>query len=224
MPVQLTDEQRTIAAYLGLYGKVGEVQVFSAFVAALRDARKATGRDQVTGASIVAGEHGCWLGAIGYMALLDQIGKCFRPARKPGLEGISSIERALAYFTHLKPAEREALYALRCSFAHEFALVNCNAKKPGLNHHFVVTAAPTGNLVTFPDTPWNGKIDDASFINVTEVNLWLFGDLVERICNDLRNRAAVGTLEIQLSDGVKGLEKRYTIGVWPRIQVSSPQP
>lgn len=54
----------------------------SAFCAALRDARKFTGRNLDTGGKLSepsCGDHGSWLGAIGYMTLIDQIGSCFKP-------------------------------------------------------------------------------------------------------------------------------------------------
>ncbi len=55
---------------------------FSGFTSALRDARKFTGRNQDNGEKLKDqnfGNLGSWLGAIDYMALLDQIGSCFKP-------------------------------------------------------------------------------------------------------------------------------------------------
>src|SRR3989304_5474784 len=93
------------------------IHIFSGFVAALRDARTATGRDEF-GRKVDHTKFGCWLGVIGYMALLDQIGTCFKPKQK-SYESETSIHKALKYFSNLSDDEIEALYALRCSFAHD---------------------------------------------------------------------------------------------------------
>jgi hypothetical protein len=84
---------------------------------------------------------GCWLGALGYMVMLDQIGECFRPtdADSPGA-GTPDFIKALTYFAdEVRDPERQALYALRCCFAHDYSLVNIPAGKGALDrqrlHH-----------------------------------------------------------------------------------------
>ena len=85
--------KQAIAMHVSRRPPVGGMLLFSSFVAALTDARTPTGRDK-SGAKVDAGKHGSWLGAIGCMALLDQIGTCFKP--KPvNVIAENSIHRAL---------------------------------------------------------------------------------------------------------------------------------
>ena len=55
----------------------------SSFAALLRDARQATSRDDTTGAlpRRRAYEGRSWLGALGYLCLIDQVGTAVRPKR-----------------------------------------------------------------------------------------------------------------------------------------------
>ena len=68
----------------------------SCFNAALRDARKATGR-QLNDNSRSDINHGSWLGAIGYIVLLDQIGGCLKPKNR-GSRYENGFKKALDYF------------------------------------------------------------------------------------------------------------------------------
>jgi len=116
----------------------------SSLLAILRDARGATGRSEETGQlqPEQEGRAGHWLGALGYMVTIEQIGKCFRPrGATPQLP--PGFRRALADFApHLTKQERDALYALRCCFAHDYSLVNGPGKRTpqGLWHRFNLTA------------------------------------------------------------------------------------
>ena len=47
---------------------------FSALRKGLEDCRRATNRDVKTGRRLDSGNHDSWVGALGYLALLDQIG------------------------------------------------------------------------------------------------------------------------------------------------------
>jgi hypothetical protein len=73
---------------------------------------------------------GSWLGALGYMVMLDQIGECFRPANATPLPNATpDFIKALTYFAEEIPdRERQALYALRCCFTHDYSLVNITAR------------------------------------------------------------------------------------------------
>lgn len=118
----------------------------------LGDSRERDPRNPATGEKKAGADHGGWLGALGYMALLDQIGTCLKPRAvvKPG----NGIERALAYFTSLQYAEIQALYALRCAFAHNYSLANVG--RQGRQHLFKVVAGDATPLVTLPTIPWKG--------------------------------------------------------------------
>lgn len=190
----------------------------SAYIAAIRDARVATGRDADNGKKINPACHGNWLGAMGYLALLDQIGKCLKPKFKDGLTSETyAIIKALSNFSDLNEYEKYAIYALRCSFAHDFSLFNIpknnNKNKDKLLLHFVVVDGDTAPLVTFPDpgNEWNGELKDKSAKNRTLVNLEKLGDLIEEICRKIREYADLDELEITLDGGANELAYRYFI-------------
>jgi hypothetical protein len=69
----------------------------SGFTAILRDARLGTGRNADSGAVLEEEKTGHWLGAVGYMILLDQAGKCFKPRNAQVAVKGSAIEKCLTY-------------------------------------------------------------------------------------------------------------------------------
>jgi len=87
-------DQEAIRRHLTYDQTQGRRRLYSTFTGALRDARMATGRDLDTGDSVRQFDGGYWLGSIGYMVLVEQIGVCFRPR---GVRAKSSrpFERAL---------------------------------------------------------------------------------------------------------------------------------
>jgi hypothetical protein len=185
---------------------------FSGFTAALRDARKFTNRNQDSGEKlqdVCTGDLGSWLGAIGYLSLLDQIGKCFKPRNVNAIHG-NSIIKALKYFSQLSNDQIDAIYALRCAFAHDFSLFNINANNPSLTHFFIVNKGIQTPIVTLPVVQWNGNHNNRTAQNVTRINLEQLGDLVENICSNLKNRAQSDTLEIALLGGSDELIQRYS--------------
>lgn len=185
----------------------------SSLVAVLRDARTATGRSERTGLFEPGQEAhaGHWLGALGYMVTIEHIGKCFRPRdatpqRRPGFRG------ALANFTpHLKEEERNALYALRCCFAHDYSLVNGPSEPTPrfLWHRFILQADEQTPLVELPPEPWNGDL--ASSQPRTRVNLRKLGDLAEEVFRSVVEMSERDELEINLLGGANDLRLRYTL-------------
>jgi hypothetical protein len=185
------------------------IHIFSGFVAALRDARAATGRDEF-GRKVDHTRVGCWLGAIGYMALLDQIGTCFKP-KKNSYESGTSVHKALKYFSNLSDDKIEALYALRCCFAHDFSLHNINRKKPSRTHRFRVGVGASEDIVSLPSVRWDENYESVNLDDFTTINLEALGDLVESICQQLFTLANSGELEIVLPGGSDELLHRYSI-------------
>jgi hypothetical protein len=188
------------------------IQLTSGFVAAIRDARLSTGRDVDSGIKVEHKRHGSWLGALGYMALPDQVGKRFKPRSKGQVEDKRAIVRALRHFTNLGTEEIDAIYALRCGFAHDYSLVNINAGKPELTHHFLVYNGP-GQVVTLPRKRWDGDYSHRTAENQTRINLEALGDLVEGVCAVLHELAQKDDLEIVLSGGSDELLRRYHFGI-----------
>jgi hypothetical protein len=177
-PSNLMTEEEAIQRHLTFVPSASRNQPFSGFVAALRDARQATKRDPDSGAKIPTANHGSWLGAMGYMALLDQIGSCFKPREESVQQG-NTIRTALKYFSNLSDDEIDALYALRCAFAHDYSLYNIPSnRRRSLQHQFAVGVG-AGPIVSFPKMPWDGDYNNKTAENETVINLEAFGDLVE---------------------------------------------
>jgi hypothetical protein len=185
---------------------------FSGFCGALKDARKMTGRNVYTGekdGSNEFGHLGSWLGTIGYLTLLDQIGGCFKRVNGPIIEdNKSGIIKALKHFSTLDDNQIDAIYALRNSFAHDFSLQNIS-RRTGLTHHFVVDNSSTEPLIILPSEQWNGDLASKSNINLTKINLQALGDEVEKLVKNLIQLNSNDQVEIILEKGQEELINRY---------------
>ena len=185
----------------------------SCLTAALRDARKISGRNLTTGQPDTAnqcGHLGSWSGAMCYLTILDQIGECYRPNAKAQIPNGFAIKKALKYFTTLSDPEIDAIYALRNAFFHDFSLYNRNAAHQSLQHTFTVDNHPTNNVVVLPATPWDGQMANRTAHNNTYINLKALGDLVEDIYKSLITLESSGTLTLDLPGGNSELLDRYT--------------
>jgi hypothetical protein len=191
--------------------KKGGMIFFSGFSGALIEARHAAYRRE-DGTKLPNLKHGGWLAAIGYFALLEQIGNCFRPketlVKVHGNE--NGIKKALKFFSNLSKEEIDALYALRCAFAHDFSLSNLKVEGAKRLHHFRVTEGTVTPLVLFPQASWDGSYQDIKPETITTVNLELFGDMVEELISRLMEMAQKDRLTIALRGGAEELEKRYS--------------
>ena len=191
--------------------QVGEGRIgTTSFFAALGDARSATGRDD-NGAIEDEPRSGSWLGAIGYMALLDQIGKSIKPANMPRSEDREGLVLALHHWTDLDEPSIQALYALRCALAHDFSLYNQG--RTDRQHLFALDRQDSGSVVRFPITRWTGNFMETSNDMRTWVSLRLFGDLVERVVASVRSAVATNQVEITLEGGAQELFARYTLNI-----------
>lgn len=213
MSSNIMPEQQAILAHLTNLSQGQNITYFSGFVAALRDARKFTKRNPNDGQKLTddsCGDHGSWLGAIGYLSLLDQIGKCFKPTGAAAINNENSISKALKYFTNIPHAEVDAIYALRNAFAHDYSLYNINNNKPSYTHHFTVIQSPVHPLVRLPQTQWDGNIANRTQANLTVVNLEALGDTVEHISSTLLQLANNNNVEVTLPGGSDELIQRYS--------------
>lgn len=206
-------ESNAIAAHLSDSPPVNlsdgrKLKIISGFAACLKDTRVSTGRDPQSGIVINPQKAGSWLGNIGYMILLDQIGACFKPKSKQLVKG-NSIMQALGHFTTLSNDEKNIIYALRCALAHDYSLYNINDKEPKLTHNFALTKG-SGVLIRIPTTRWGGDYQNRNANNQTLVDLQELGDLVEKICKDLFGLANEDELEVILAGGTDELIQRYT--------------
>jgi hypothetical protein len=183
----------------------------SCLTAALREARLMTARSKMNGepdTSNKFGYLGHWLGAMGYMIILDQIGKCYRPKGKSRITNKkSNIIKSLIYYTSLSEDEIIALYALRNAFFHDFGLFNKDNTKNF--HHFLVDNHPTNPVVVLPKEKWDGDLNNLKRKNTTYVNLKTLGDLVESIYTKLIEYEGKNELFIELKGGASELLTRY---------------
>lgn len=198
-----------IATHLSFGPAVDGLQRLSSFAAVLRDARAVTGRSRETGEMIDPSLAGSWLGALGYLILLEQIGECFRPVGRQPLSGPKTVI-ALQLFADVTEARAEALYALRNAFAHDFGLCNPSSN-PQRQHHFAVCADPLASLVELPQAPWDGDYDNRTLLNRTQVNLWALAEVAEEVVHHLVELANVNALEVVLPGGSDELLQRYSM-------------
>ncbi|WIX78758.1 hypothetical protein QRX50_46775 [Amycolatopsis carbonis] len=217
-------EPETLSAFLEYREPQDGAHWVSCLIALLRDARVVTGRDVTTGEVEVDKQDlaGRWLGAVGYMTFFDQIGSAYRPGNVPELVFGPTFIKALRYFApEIGEAEREALYALRCSFVHDYSLVNVpsqgsQAVRELRTHHFMHTAPDeTGTIVRLPRQRWDGIGGNCRINNATWVNLWALGDLAETVFRRLAKLHETGDLEIALPGGLSELQRRYSMTVRP---------
>jgi hypothetical protein len=151
------------------------------------------------------------------MVMLDQIGECFRPVNaSPLLSVTPDFIKALTYFAEEIPdRDRQALYALRCCFAHDYSLVNISARSDR-QHHFRLTDDPAPcPLVDLPAVPWDGNLARRSIGTATRVSLRRLGDLAESVYARLLDLHGRGELSIALAGGAKDLRARYAFTVYP---------
>ncbi len=215
-------EQEAIKAHLTTnYVNQNGMTFFSGLCGGLKDARKMSGRHMDTGDKFLdntkcsnddngpcfKGHLGSWLGTMGYMALLDQIGKCYKPKSKTKLTGnASAIKKCLKYFTTLSDDEIDIIYALRNAFFHDYSIFN---KYNGNNKFFLLGHHPTAPIVQAPTEIWDGNYNNVKPESQTWTNLEAIGDLVEKIYQDLLQLASTNQLDIELAGGHEELLMRY---------------
>jgi hypothetical protein len=188
----------------------------STFNAALRDARVVCGRDADRGMLLATTPTALWAGTLVYFALLDQIGHTLRPVSGRTVKGESSIERVLREFAPTTTKrQREAIYALRNAFAHEFGLVNINRRKPQYTHAFAVDDTVGQPLIRWPSRRWDGDLRKVSPRTRTIVALPAFGDLCESVVKSVREHSNSTRLRGQVPSAE--LQQRYAFRITANI-------
>lgn len=205
----------------------GTVHYDSSLSAVLRDARRVTGREPKSGAVLPDKVDlvGSWLGAIAYMTMFDMVGSIFRPFDSPDVKD-TEIGLALQRFAPgIEEVEREALYALRCSFMHNFSLVNIGKGRDERlrqlrTHHFYLDDNDNGGVVvTLPREKWTGDFEKTPSRSVTHVNLRSLGDLAESVARKMIELHEVGKLKISLAGGVQEFVCRYGMTIYPDLKI-----
>jgi hypothetical protein len=191
----------------------GEIQFFSSLYKGLVDCRSATNRDLGTGDKLPSEEHDSWVGALGYLSLLDLIGTCLtrKGSGQETTEEITPFIHALETFGELTRGEISVLYALRCAFAHDFSLYNVHPSKPELTHYFQLRVDPESPLVLSAQKQWDGDYRRTTPEFATAVGLVRVGDLVEGIYANLQRLSESRDLKIRLPGGIQELKDRYSV-------------
>jgi hypothetical protein len=188
----------------------------SALIGGLCEVRKFAGRDIETGKPLhnrteSGGYQGHWLALLGYFAILDQMGSCFKDLNCS--IKIETKEKAFniclkRFATHLDIYERKAIYALRNSVAHDYCLINENNVDDKLRHHFGLYIDPKIPLVKVPSPLWDGVMAHRNSQNQTKINIDKLGDLVEGIYQNIVNLACDGALTVEIP--FDNLIKKYS--------------
>jgi hypothetical protein len=184
-------------------------QIVSSHSAVLRDARELSGRNPNTGEIVDAARLGSWPAAICYLIALDQFGTVFGSTDVESTFP-QSFHKALDSFTGLTEDEIEALYALRCSLAHDYSLLNRHRNQKR-QHVFHLIPDGSGSAVQLPATPWDGSLADISQASLTVINLRVVGDLVESVAQTITAADATGSLRRNLADDEARARYRFAI-------------
>jgi hypothetical protein len=207
-------EYEIINDHLTLF-KEGDSQIeVSSLVAALRDARYATGRDINTGEDIDKGKNqqkSSWLGTLCYLIILDQLGKCYKAKSDPVLTDLNPIQRCLKLNTQLSDDEINVVYALRNALVHDYSLSNINKGNPSLTHHFTLVGFYSKPFIKMPLKKWDGRPSTKTHETVTLIGLPWIGKFVERIYLTHLDLHKKGDLQIILKGGALEIKKRYLL-------------
>lgn len=171
----------------------------SSLDAVLDDVRAVVGRDP-TGAIVHSDLSRRWHGSIGYLVLIDQLSKALAVPHE--VEGGNGFERWLVWDGTVLSDEAAAIYALRCSFVHQYGLLNVgqgrtDERKAELTHLFALTATG-GDLVRLGDRR-NVPTDPAQLhtMGTTYVDLMSLGNVAESLVANLRRVHRVDGLHLR---------------------------
>lgn len=155
----------------------------STFSAAARDARRATGRDVITGTIERQDPAAGWLGTVGYLILLDQVGGCFAPRTLPRPAPLpNAFARALTYFAPaVTDTDIVTMYALLAPSQATRPDQSPQERPPSHTHRFLIVDDPTAPLFEYPAVPWTGRYENRQRSNQTRVNLQAVGDVTESV-------------------------------------------
>jgi len=193
---------------------------FSCFTKGLMYSREATGRDPKTGKKTDAAKLLNIAGALGYFALLEQIGNCFKP-KSSILNTIhqNNIHKALRYFSSLNSDEIFVVRALRNTFSHDFSLYGTDKGNKKLLHHFKLVFSDTEPLMILRKEEWDGDIKNKTNKNITIVNLEKLCDIIDNVCIVVQEMARKNELEIVLIGGFKEYYEKYSINIQVNLKL-----
>jgi hypothetical protein len=182
------------------------LQVISCLAALARDARGATHRNPDDGRPMADGPTPSWLGTMGYLVLLEQIGEAVhRPSRLIAQDG---IPRALSHFLDdaLPDSWVGALVGLRNSLAHDYGLVATSGEEA---RRHVYRLSADGPLVRLPPSPWDRDWHAHPEHDATHVNVIAVAELVEGVVDAVGNAWWDADLDTDLAGGRDELAARF---------------
>lgn len=150
----------------------------SSYWALLQDARGAAGRDLRTGEVRVPEHSASWLAAMGYLCWFDQLGSAIRRRDRPLKTGRYGFFDCLIQFSDLSGDERDALWGLRSSFAHDYSLIREDTKSG--KHYLFELDVHDAPLIQLPGEPWGGG-EDTGGRHQTVVGMRALGDFAEGV-------------------------------------------
>ena len=181
------------------------LQVISSLAALARDARGATFRNPDSGVPAEGGPSPSWLGTMGYLILLEQIGEAVH--RPGGPEAQDGIPRAIAHFSSddLDAATIGGLIGLRNALAHDYGLVATSGDQ-ARRHIFRLSGS--GPLVRLPDQPWDRGWHAHPDLDATHVNVFALAD-VEAVIASVGTAWWANDLDTDLKGGRDELAARF---------------
>lgn len=208
-------ELKAIDEYLDFATVEAGGAVASSFVALVRDAREASGRDLITGHLDDVDKAGSWLGALGWLCLFDQIGQTVSASAPKGgkpLRAGARFKACLADFGNgVSKSDCNYLWLLRNSLGHSYSLQAENGKDQS-PFKFVLDSSDTLALVTRRSTN-----DSVIVVNLREV-----GGLGETVVAAILAARQRNTLRLRATPKV--LRNRYFLqvgGVVKAVQINS---
>jgi hypothetical protein len=182
------------------------LQPISCLAALARDARGVTQRDPNTGVPSDGGPTPSWLGTLGYLVLLEQIGEAVhRPSQPVAQDG---IPRALAHFGDTAFAENwvGALVGLRNALAHDYGLVATSGDEA---RRHVFRLSGDGPLVQLPSSAWDRDWHAHPERDATHVNVFAVAELAESIVVAVGDAWWADDLDTDLTGGRDELAARF---------------
>jgi hypothetical protein len=169
-----------------------------------------SGRDSILDSALrdarvtMKGREAMWLATLGYLVLLEQVGKnVARPGTK-FKDRSNSTTRFRAGALEWSDDDTDTrlsdtLYALRCTLAHEYSL-------RGTEKPYVFMYTRSGPIVRYAEEDWDGIVDGAKrFEMQTVVNVVAVGEYVEAVVASLRAAGQRGEVEMERHATVEDL-------------------
>lgn len=144
-----------------------------------------------------------------YLILLDQIGCIFAKNDKIDKTHKSGIKYALSCFSDFSEEECEAIYALRCSMAHNFGLATEMQKKKAYKFTLSFDSG-LSPAVCLSRKKWSGDYSDKSDETSTEIGVYALCDAIEDVVKNVYQSFDNGDLSLKV-ESTDEVASRFTL-------------